>query len=391
MGLVANSSALLCPEIPSRLVSQMTLVLQFRREQGAPTPRCISTHLHPMWGKPTLPGPPEVPPRNRPHRSPLSPPPPARGQAHWGTQPSRKPGVRVSCVCVCVPGPAPPPCPGGARCRGPDPLSSPGHPPALDAPCPAVTPTGKGDFNAAAGSPPPGPAPPRHYDPPADCVPLLLISAVFPLPPPPPRAPLPFSFLGRSLRFVTGASHRSLSLLSILLRACLGTAFPSTQLGFREKCSISPGVFLPKPEPFRILVSAPPADISRLTLATVMATAQQPVALQPLAQLWRCLPAPSGFSPHPKPPGNAWGQPCPTAPGPNPHQQLVPGEPDPVCRQHPMRWDAQQLPMRWDAQQLPKLLGSYSQPWGVTGVCEEVTANAAGIRDLLLSGACVYL
>lgn len=95
------------------------------------------------------------------------------------------------CVCVCVPGPAPPPCPGGARCRGPDPLSSPGHPPALDAPCPAVTPTGKGDFNAAAGSPPPGPAPPRHYDPPADCVPLLLISAVFPLPPPPPRAPCP--------------------------------------------------------------------------------------------------------------------------------------------------------------------------------------------------------
>lgn len=102
MGLVANSSALLCPEIPSRLVSQMTLVLQFRREQGAPTPRCISTHLHPMWGKPTLPGPPEVPPRTRPHRSPPSPPPPARGQAHWGTQPSRKPGVRVSCVCVCV-------------------------------------------------------------------------------------------------------------------------------------------------------------------------------------------------------------------------------------------------------------------------------------------------
>ena len=63
MGLVADRPAPLHPEILGRLVPQMARVLLLgwavRREHGAPTPPCLGTHLHPVWGRPTLPGPAE--------------------------------------------------------------------------------------------------------------------------------------------------------------------------------------------------------------------------------------------------------------------------------------------------------------------------------------------
>lgn len=176
MGLVTNRPAPLHPEILGRVVPHMARVLQLGRavglEFGAPTPPARRVWKGPpcllLRSRP----PPEVPPRTCSTDAPV----PHRPQPASELTLGHNQGLSLP---LC---PAPGGRAGRAGCRRPDSPRSPGRPPAPDAPCPAVTPTGNGDFNAAAGSPQQGLAPPRHCDPPADCPPA---SAVFLHPDPP--------------------------------------------------------------------------------------------------------------------------------------------------------------------------------------------------------------